>query len=60
MLHGMDPKLLLEQGREDYLIHMAILQKAIEIEGRQKFDEIKLLAQTVGIETAKLIAKMFG
>lgn len=56
----MDPDVLLDQDHEGHLIHLALINKAIEIEGKQKFEEYKILAQLVGIETAKLLQKIFS
>ena len=56
----MDPDVLLNQDHEGHLVHLALINKAIEIEGKQKFEEFKILATLVGIETAKIVAKIFS
>jgi len=55
----MDPIDFLSQPRDDHLIHLAILQRAISIDGKNKLDEIDLLSKKVGVETARIFAKMF-
>ncbi len=54
----MDPIDFLSQGREDHLIRLSILQRAITIGGKEKLDEIELLSKKVGLETARIISKM--
>jgi hypothetical protein len=54
----MDPIKLLDQGREDHLISVAILNKAIEVGGKNKFEEYKILAQLTGYELAKIMSKI--
>ena len=56
----MDPDVLLDQDHEGHLVHLALLNKAIEIEGKNKFEEYKILATLVGIETAKILAKVLS
>jgi len=56
---GMDPKKVLDQGSEDYLISIALMQKAIEITSKEKVEEIQILAELIGFEVAKTIAKIF-
>jgi hypothetical protein len=56
---GMDGKKLLSQGSEDYLIDIALLQKAMKLSSEQKVEEIKVLAELIGLEVAKTIAKIF-
>ncbi|MBU6232604.1 hypothetical protein KGP36_08325 [Patescibacteria group bacterium] len=56
----MDPETLLSQDREGYLVQKAILEKSLQIEGQEESDKMKVLAQMIGVETAKIIAKMFS
>lgn len=49
---------LLSQGRDDHLISLGILHKAIEISSKQKFEEYKILAQLSSYELAKILAKI--
>jgi hypothetical protein len=55
----MNPKEVLDQGREDYLLDIAFMQKALKLSTEQKIDEIKVLAELIGLEVAKTIAKIF-
>jgi len=55
----MDPNKVLDQGSEDYLMSMAFMRKAIELSTEQKVEEIKVLAELIGFEVAKTIAKIF-
>jgi len=55
----MDPIEFLSQQRDDHLIRLAILQKAIDIDGKKTIDEIDLLSKKVGFETARILSKMF-
>jgi len=56
----MEPFPVLEQGKEDYLISMAIVTKALKLQSERKTQEIEVLAELVGYEVAKVIAKIFG
>jgi hypothetical protein len=58
-LLGADPKGVLDQGAEDYLISIAFLKKAMQIRSEEKSEEIKVLAELTGLEVAKVIAKIF-
>ena len=55
----MESTTLLSQGPEDYLINMAIIQNAIKLKNSEKIEEIKVLAELIGYEVAKTIAKIF-
>jgi hypothetical protein len=54
----MDPLKLLDQGREDHLVSVAILNKAIEVGGKNKFEEYKILSQLIAYEFAKIMSKI--
>jgi hypothetical protein len=56
---GMNPYDFLSQGKEDYLISIAIIQKALQISNERKSEEIKVLAELTGLEVAKVIANIF-
>lgn len=56
---GIDPKRVLDQGREDYLIDIAFMQKALKLTTEQKIEEVKVLSELIGYEVAKAIAKIF-
>jgi hypothetical protein len=58
-LLGVDPKGVLDQGPEDYMISIALLKKAMTLSSEQKAEEIKALAELTGLEVAKVIAKIF-
>ena len=55
----MEPIDFLSKPRDEHLISLAILQRAITISGKEKIDEIDLLSKKVGYESAKLLSKMF-
>lgn len=59
MIAGFDPKMLLEQGDDDYIINIALVRKTIDIASEQKIEEMKLLSQLIGLEVGKFIAKIF-
>jgi len=50
---------LLDKGNEDFVTSLAILQKAIALTNERKIEEIKILAELIGIEVGKTIAKIF-
>jgi len=56
---GMDPNVLLSQGTEDYIISVAMMQSALKLKNSDKIEEIKVLAELIGYEVAKTIAKIF-
>ena len=56
---GVNPYEVLSQGREDYLISVAIIEKVLRLQNERRTEEIKLLAELTGFEVAKVIAKMF-
>jgi hypothetical protein len=56
---GMNPFEVLDRGHDDYLISIALMQKALTLSSEQKIEEIKILAQLTGFEVAKVIAKIF-
>jgi hypothetical protein len=60
MIFGIDPRRVLNhQGSEDYLIDIALIKKALKLSSEQKVEEIKVLAELIGLEVAKTIAKIF-
>jgi hypothetical protein len=54
----MDPMAILEDNLEDYLIKVAILRKAAEIEGKIKSEERKSLSIMIGNEVSKTLAQV--
>jgi len=56
---GMDYRAILERGRDEYLIDVAMLQKALKLSSERKVEEIKVLAELTGLEVAKTLAKIF-
>jgi hypothetical protein len=56
---GMNPYEVLSQGKEDYLISIAIIQQALRLNNERKTEEIKVLSELTGMEVAKIIAKIF-
>jgi hypothetical protein len=58
MLQNMDPMAILEDNLEDYLIKVAILRKAAEIEGKIKSEERKSLSIMIGNEVSKTLAQV--
>ena len=55
----MDPQVLLRQGTEDYLISISMIESALKLKNSEKIEEIKVLAELIGYEVAKTIAKIF-
>jgi len=57
---GMDARAVLShEGNEDYIIDIALIKRALKIQSEQKVEEIKVLAELIGLEVAKTIAKIF-
>lgn len=50
----------LARGKEDYLISNAVIIKALKLSSERKSEEVTVLAELVGFEVAKTIAKIFG
>lgn len=50
---------LLSQGTEEYLIGMSVIKSAFKLKNSEKIEEIKVLAELIGYEVAKTIAKIF-
>jgi hypothetical protein len=56
----MDARAVLShEGNEDYIIDIALIKRALKIQSEQKVEEIKVLAELIGLEVAKTIAKIF-
>lgn len=55
----MDGKKVLSQGGEDYLVDIALMKKALKLSSEQKVEEIKVLAELIGLEVAKTMSKIF-
>jgi len=58
MRYGLDPMEFLGQGREDHLISIAFINRAAEIETKQKIEEIELTAKLVGNEVLRGLSKV--
>jgi hypothetical protein len=58
-LLGLEPSGILDKGHTDYLISVAVLQKALELTSDNKIEEIKILAELIGLEVGKTLAKIF-
>jgi hypothetical protein len=56
---GADPLQVLQSDSVDYLIHVALLKQTMKLTTEQKIEEIKVLAELVGMEVAKTLAKIF-
>jgi hypothetical protein len=55
----MDPLRVLNQGDEDYIISIALMEKALQLGSDEKVEEVKALAELIGFEVAKTITKIF-
>jgi hypothetical protein len=53
---GLDPYVFLDQEKEDYVIRVAMLNKALEIENEQ----LKLLAEATGAYVGNRVAELFS
>jgi hypothetical protein len=56
---GADPLQVLQSDSVDYLIQVALLKHTMKLTTEQKIEEIKVLAELVGLEVAKALAKIF-
>ena len=59
MLLGFDVKDLLSQGREDYLISIGLIQKALSIHAERKEKEVEVTSKMIAYELAQVLAKIF-
>jgi hypothetical protein len=55
----MDPKLVLDQGRDDYLINLAILKCALKERNQEEVDKIELLSKMIAVEFAQAMGNIF-
>ena len=54
----MDPALVLDHTKEDFLINLAILKKATENYGKEKSEEMQALSKMVAFELAQILGKI--
>jgi hypothetical protein len=59
LLLGVNPMEILNQGREDYLVSIGILQKAIALKTEEKGEEFDVLAKMIAMELSQVLAKIF-
>jgi hypothetical protein len=57
-LLGLDPYDLLDQGREEYLIKIALMQKASALRSERTLKELEVGAKLTGYEIAKIMARI--
>lgn len=50
---------LLSRDKNDYLINIALMKKAMQLSSERKSEEIKVLAELIGFKVAEVIAKIF-
>ena len=56
----MDPNLILENGKEDFLVHLAILKKATINYGEERRDELEAMSKLIAAELAQILGKLYG
>lgn len=59
MLLGLDPHSFVDQGHDDYIINLALLRKAVELQAKQKIDEVEILSKMIGHEVLQGLSKIF-
>lgn len=59
IMFGIDPHSIVNQGDGDYIINLALLKKAIELQAKQKVDEIEILSKLIGHEVLQGLARIF-
>jgi len=55
----MNPMDVIGRGTEDYLISIALMEKAMKLQNDRKKEEIQVQAELTGLEVAKVLAKIF-
>ena len=57
---GMDPHLILDNGKEDFLVNLAILRKATINYGEEKRNELEAQSKLIASELAQILGKIYG
>jgi hypothetical protein len=55
LLLGMDPINFLSKNREDYLIQIGILKKAVEIQAEEEMAKIKAMGEVIASRIAQFL-----
>jgi len=51
---GMDLTSVIDRGKEDHMINVAVMRKALELRAEEKVDELTALSQMIAMEFAKI------
>jgi hypothetical protein len=57
---GMDPAGIIDRGKEDYLINLAILKKVSKNRAEEKVEEIQTLSKLIAAELAAILGAILG
>lgn len=55
----MDIDRILDRGTEDFIINLAILQRAAKDTAEEKVNEVEALAKLIAAELAQILGKIF-
>ena len=56
---GMKPEDVIDRGKEDFLLNIAILKKVATDRAEEKEDEMKALAKLISIELSQILGAIF-
>lgn len=56
---GMKPEDVIDRGKEDFLLNIAILKKVAKDRAEEKEDEMKALAKLISIELSQILGAIF-
>jgi len=55
----MDPNKVIDRGRDDYLIQIALMRKALTLRNEEKIEELEASAKLIAMHLAEVIGKIF-
>ena len=57
--YGLDPEKLIDQGKEDFLLNLAILKRLAKVTVEERYNEMEALSKLIAGELAQILVKMF-
>ena len=57
--YGLDPDKLIDQGKEDFLLNLAILKRLAKVTVEERYNEMEALSKLIAGELAQILVKMF-
>lgn len=57
--YGMDPEKVIDRGKDDFLLNLAILKRVAKDTVEERSNEIEIMSKLIAAELAQIMVKIF-